>query len=345
MHLWLRAEARATERRTPLLPEGAARLIAGGVQVSVERSATRVIADAAYAAVGCTLAPPGSWASAPVEAVILGLKELPESDAPLIHRHIFFAHAYKGQPGADALLDRFRRGGGTLLDLEYLVDADGRRVAAFGYWAGYVGAAVSLLAYAAQDGQLGPVAPWADAAAMRAEVTAALGEARPATLVIGARGRVGTGAADLVTRDLGLPVTRWDMEETAGGGPFPQIAEHELLVNAVLALPGVPVFAGSELLHAPRRLRVIGDVACDPGTPYNPIPLYDAATGWDAPALRVHDTPPLDIMAIDNLPSLLPAEASTEFAADLLEHLLQLPRGGGVWARAEATFRKHLGAV
>lgn len=40
------------------------------------------------------------------------------------------------------MLSRFPRGGGTLLDLEFLVES-GRRVAAFGYYAGF---AVSYLA-------------------------------------------------------------------------------------------------------------------------------------------------------------------------------------------------------
>ena len=41
------------------------------------------------------MVPSGSWVSAPKEAVILGLKELPSSEDPITQRHIFFAHAYK----------------------------------------------------------------------------------------------------------------------------------------------------------------------------------------------------------------------------------------------------------
>ena len=32
------------------------------------------------------------------DAIIFGLKELPEDGTPLAHRHIMFGHAYKGQP-------------------------------------------------------------------------------------------------------------------------------------------------------------------------------------------------------------------------------------------------------
>ena len=41
------------------------------------------------------MVPSGSWVSAPKEAVILGLKELPSRKDPITQRHIFFAHAYK----------------------------------------------------------------------------------------------------------------------------------------------------------------------------------------------------------------------------------------------------------
>ena len=44
------------------------------------------------------MASTGSWPSAPKEAFIVGLKELPESKDPVIHGHIFYAHAYKVGP-------------------------------------------------------------------------------------------------------------------------------------------------------------------------------------------------------------------------------------------------------
>ena len=96
-----------------------------------------------YAALGCEVADPGSWPDAPADAVVLGIKELPEQPRALRHTHVYFAHAFKGQVGAGELLDRFAEGGGELLDVEYLT-VDGRRVVAFGYWAGYVGAGLGV---------------------------------------------------------------------------------------------------------------------------------------------------------------------------------------------------------
>jgi saccharopine dehydrogenase (NAD+, L-lysine forming) len=345
-HLWLRTEHRGDEARTGLMPDGAAALIAAGFTVTVEDSPLRVIPTDAYAAAGARIAPQGSWPDAPDDALIFGLKELPDDDTPLRHRHILFGHAFKGQPGAQRLLARFRAGGGALYDLESLVDDAGRRVAAFGYWAGYAGAAVTLLAWAAQarGGRLGPVARWADRDALRGQVAGALaGLTAPRALVIGALGRVGTGAADLCD-ELGVPVTRWDQAETAHGGPFPEVAEHGVLFNCILARPGAPVFAPQGILTAPRALRLIGDIACDPGVPYSPVPLYDAATTWADPVVRVHADPVLDIMAIDNLPSLLPLESAQDFAAQLLPYLATLDRiEAGVWARARAEFERFAG--
>jgi saccharopine dehydrogenase (NAD+, L-lysine-forming) len=349
-HLWVRAEQRPNEERVGLTPEGAAALIAKGIRVTVEESRNRAIPIDGYRAAGCEIAAENSWPSAPADAIIFGLKELPEDGTPLPHRHIMFGHAFKGQHAGKRLLERFKAGGGTLYDLEYLVDEDGRRVAAFGYWAGYAGAAVSLMSWAALQGgsTCPPVATFAGRDALLATLGTqldAVGGDRPTAIVIGALGRVGTGASDLCEA-MGVTVTKWDMAETASGGPFPEILDHELFINCILARPGTPVFVPKSALTQPRRLRVIGDVACDPDSDYNPVPVYDRATTWAKPALRVHDDPPLDVMAIDNLPSLLPRESSQDYARQLLPSLLTLDAlDRGVWARAEDTYKTHMKEV
>jgi saccharopine dehydrogenase (NAD+, L-lysine-forming) len=109
----------------------------------------------------CSLRAPGlvqflliSLIEAPEDHIILGLKELPEDTSPLKHTHVQFAHCYKNQGGWAGVLSRFPAGNGTLLDLEFLQDENGRRVAAFGYHAGYAGAALGVEAWAHQ--QLNP---------------------------------------------------------------------------------------------------------------------------------------------------------------------------------------------
>lgn len=350
LHLWVRAESRLDEQRVGITPAGVAAMINAGYRVTVEDSHQRIIPISDYQATGAEIAPEGSWPEAPKDAIIFGLKELPDDDTPLIHTHIMFGHAFKGQFAGQRLLKRFAQGGGTLLDLEYLVNSDGRRVAAFGYWAGFAGAGVSLLAWAAQ--QQGTVCPAIQAhpsvdsfiTQIRSAMTTASAD-KPRAIVIGALGRVGTGAADLCER-LGVETTRWDIEETQHGGPFPAIMEHDLFLNCILARPGTPVFVPRSVVDLPRSLSVIGDVACDPDSDYNPVPIYHRATTWAEPALRVTDTPPLDVVAIDNLPSLLPLESADDYAEQLLPWLRQLSGDeGGVWSRARATFAQHIAGL
>ena len=349
-HLWVRAESRANEDRVGITPDGVRDLIRRGIRVTVEDSPRRIIPTEDYRAAGAAIAPEGSWPDAPADAIVFGLKELPDDSTALTHRHILFGHAFKGQPAGQVLLRRFRAGGGRLYDLEYLLDDRGRRLAAFGYWAGYAGAAVALKCWAAQQrgGICGPVGTYRDKDALSAELRAELdatGRPRPRAIVIGAKGRVGSGASDLCA-EMGVRVTKWDMAETASGGPFPEILMHEIFLNCILAQPGCPVFVPEAARNPGRTLTVIGDIACDPTSEFSPIKVYDRTTTWEQPALRVADHPPLDVTAIDNLPSMLPRESSIDYATQLLPVLQQLDAiEAGPWGRAAAIYDTHLKGV
>lgn len=350
--LWLRCETRDEEARSPLTPADVGRLVGAGFTVVVERSEQRCFGDSAYLAMGCRIALPGQWREAPPDAFVLGLKELPPEPAALRHRHIYFAHAYKDQPGAADLLARFHRGGGELLDLEYLVDERARRLAAFGYWAGFTGAALAVWAWARQqlatEPCLPPQLPRHSRAelltALEAEVERALERAAPPnSLVVGSAGRCGSGARALFEA-LQLPCEGWDIEETRDGGPFDAILTRDIFINCVLLQRATAPFLTAELLERPRRaLRIIADVSCDPGSPHNPLPFYRESTSFTAPVQRLPvPAPLLHLIAIDNLPSLLPDEASTDFSAQLLPALLQLADNRApVWQRVRALFHEH----
>ena len=346
-HLWVRAESRPNEDRVGITPDGVRDLIRRGFRVTVEDSPHRILPTEDYRAAGAAIAPEGSWPDAPPDAIIFGLKELPDDSTALPHRHIMFGHAFKGQPAGQVLLRRFRTGGGRLYDLEYLLDDAGRRLAAFGYWAGYAGAAVALKCWAAQQrgGICGPVGTYPNKDALAAELRAELdgtGKPRPRAIVIGAKGRVGSGAADLCA-EMGVRVTKWDMAETASGGPFPEILLHEIFLNAILAQPGCQVFVPESAKNPGRALTVIGDIACDPTSAFSPIKVYDRTTTWAEPALRVATAPPLDVTAIDNLPSMLPRESSIDYATQLLPVLQQLDAiDAGPWGRAATIYDTHL---
>ncbi len=351
-HIWLRAETKPDERRTPLTPQGASALIAAGFKVTVEHSDDNIFPVEQYRQADCHIVAGNSWPDADKDAIILGLKELPEDDYPLIHRHIYFAHAYKEQQGWQALLSRFNAGGGSLYDLEYLLDDNQRRVAAFGYWAGFAGAALALQAWSLQQGQeklgqeppLKGVSAYADKQALFADIKASLAQLdrRPRMLVIGAMGRSGTGAADFAD-EMGIEVVKWDLAETEKGGPFVEINQMDILVNCVFVQQPLPPFITPELLaQEGRQLSMIADVSCDPYSSFNPLPIYDRCTTFKSPCLSlIGGENPLDLIAIDHLPSLLPKESSEDYSMQLLTHLKTLDEGNQrVWTDALALFQR-----
>ncbi len=314
------------------MPADVPMLLDAGFEVTVEESPQRIFDIEEYAAAGASVAGEGTWIDAPHDAYVLGIKELPDEPASLRHQHIYFAHAFKGQEDARRTLERFHRGGGRLFDIEYLTDTDGKRVVAFGYWAGYVGAALGVLHLAGR--LVAPLAPMA-----KHELDGELEHAGKngadllLGLVTGARGRSGRGAQRaLVTASV--PITRWDRQETRDLHKQALLG-HDLLVNCVVTHTPTPPFVEQADLEHERRLRVLADVTCDVTGPTNMLPVNTEITTWQEPVRHLHDgsaehgTAPLEVIAIDNLPSLLPREASEGFSADLTPHLLGLAEEGG----------------
>ncbi len=336
-------------------------MLDAGYVLRVERSNDRIYKDSEFEAVGAEMVPAGSWVDAPHDEVILGLKEISDGNSPLPHAYIHFQHCFKKQDGWAEALSRFVRGHGLLYDLEFLVEPSGRRVAAFGYWAGYAGTAIALLAWAHQilhPGEpQGSVPVFDSAPELTAHVKAAIAPAvaanggqLPRVIVIGALGRCGRGAQDFCLA-IGIPpesILAWDLAETSRGGPFAEVATSDIFVNCVyLGAARIPPFITFDSLAAAgadRRLRVICDVSCDPNSANNPIPVYGGYSSFDSPTVAVSQAlaqgPELRVIAIDHLPTLVARESSDEYSQLLLPSLLTLNKRHeeGVWTRAEQTF-------
>ncbi len=348
---WLRDEVKQDERRAALTPTGASALIQTGAVVMVEKSSTRIFADAEYLAAGCELVEGHSWVTAPKNAYILGLKELPEDDFPLQHKHIYFAHAYKGQDEAPQVLARFDQGKGEILDLEFLQDISGRRVCAFGYWAGYVGAAIGFAGYCHRlnsDSTFPAVNSYSNRDVYLTELKLLITQLpqKPTALVIGAYGRSGRGAVDLFA-DIGIEAVQWDINETKAGGPFTDINNFDILVNCAYLAPGTAPFITPESLGASPRLSMVSDVSCDPNNPDNPIRIYTTCTKLTQPIVQ-SQIAGIEVQAVDHLPTVLPKESSEDFAEQLLPHLLTLSDNsdpGGVWLRANGFFNTAISAL
>jgi saccharopine dehydrogenase (NAD+, L-lysine forming) len=134
---------------------------------------------------------------------------------------------------------------------------------------------------------------------------------KPRILVIGALGRCGGGAADFC-RQAGIPeenILQWDMEETGKGGPFTEITESDIFVNCIHLFSPIPPFLNAGSLASPnRKLSFLCDLSCDTTNPHNPIPIYTENSTFSSPTIPVGvpKDPPLMVISLDHLPSLLP---------------------------------------
>jgi saccharopine dehydrogenase (NAD+, L-lysine-forming) len=283
----------------------------------------------------------------------------------LTKKFIHFQHVFKKQDGWAATLSRFARGNGLLYDLEFLVGEDGRRVAAFGYWAGYAGTGIAFMSYAHQllhPGVAQAAVPVFDSAPqlvdnVKATLATLPADRRvPRIIVIGALGRCGKGAIDFC-HAVGIPdsnIIKWDLAETRPGGPFKEVAESDIFINCVyLGAHRIPPFVTFDSLAGPtRRLCTVCDVSCDPNSEGNPIPIYSDYSSFTSPTVPIKrkpdgtvlEGPEIRIVAIDHLPTLIAREASDEFSGLLLPSLLTLDRreSEGVWTRAEKTYRERV---
>ncbi len=83
---------------------------------------------------------------------------------------------------------------------------------------------------------------------------------------------------------------KWDLEETAKGGPFSEILDVDIFVNCIYLSSQIPSFITRETIAAAgktRRLSVVVDVSCDTTNPFNPIPIYSINTIFSEPTVPV----------------------------------------------------------
>jgi saccharopine dehydrogenase (NAD+, L-lysine forming) len=86
-------------------------------------------------------------------------------------------------------------------------------------------------------------------------------------------------------------ILKWDLDETAKGGPFQEILDVDIFVNCIYLSSSIPPFVSPDQLNTAgsnRRLSVVVDVSCDTTNPFNPIPIYNINTTFDNPLVSVN---------------------------------------------------------
>lgn len=145
----IREEKVPIDRRVVLSPEQVQRLVKRypSNKVIVQSSKIRCFRDEEYQAVGLEISDDIRDAE-----ILIGVKEVP-IQALIPHKtYFFFSHTIKKQPYNRQLLREILAKGIRLIDYECLTDQEGRRLIAFGRWAGIVGAYNALWTYGQSTG-------------------------------------------------------------------------------------------------------------------------------------------------------------------------------------------------
>lgn len=294
----LRETKDPADNRVALTPQQAARLQQDfpAVAVVAQSSALRAFSDAEYRATGIPVVEDVSDCD-----LLLGIKEA-AADSLLEGKHyVFFGHLAKMQENNRPLLQAMMQKGITFSDYEYMVDAAGERVCAFGWWAGVVGVYYTLRGYGLRTGAYSLPAPHAHTTLEELKAHLLSVRLPNVKMVLTGRGRTAHGA-QFILQEIGaciLPVDAYLATDAVdrltctfayidtlvrpkeGEGPVSVAAFHvhptrytsdflrfaltsDILVSCHYWGPEDPVYLSMEDFRTQGfRIRMIGDITCD----------------------------------------------------------------------------------
>src|SRR5699024_3466668 len=145
----IKEEKIPSDSRVVLTPSQCAHLIREGADLVVQRSAIRCFKDEEYKSLGIPLTDDLSDCD-----ILLGVKEVPIESLIAGKTYFFFSHTIKEQEYNRPLLQEILKKKIRLIDYEVLTDDAGKRVIAFGIFAGIVGAHNALWTYGCRTGAL-----------------------------------------------------------------------------------------------------------------------------------------------------------------------------------------------
>lgn len=312
----IRREYKTNEFRTPLVPSDCKKCTDNGMTVYVEKSSQRCIPEEEYEKNGCILIEDFTELRLPKSTtLVIGIKELDYTNPKLLPWcHLYFTHIFKNQVGSEEIIAKLESSGAIIYDYEYFLNRKQRRVIAFGYWAGFIGTALGLLQYYYKsiNQNIKNLKTYNDASILFEEVEYFKHFFRKINIgIIGINGRSGRGSRFLLER-LGIS----NIHGYSRASNKEPLIQHNIIINCIKLSPeDNNIFISEETIPKFDKLSVIVDISCDINAKNNPICLKYLGTTFETPVHKINDK--IDIIAIDNLPSLLPKDSSEEFSAKL----------------------------
>lgn len=314
--LYIRNENNEKEYRTPIVPKDVQILISLGYAVYIESSKHRIFKDAEYVKCGAIITIEKWYMPMFKNALIIGLKDVVELDKLDYHNHMYFAHCFKKQCGYKKILNAFSSSSSILYDFEYFVGKNNKRVISFGFYAGIAGCLVGLMQYIHKSlfkKNITNITYWNsiyDVLLYIIDNQYLLNSINIS--IIGANGNCGKGVQSILQK---LKINYTIIEKYVGSMTF---TNTDILYNCILLDDNYNEVWFDETTYRYNPL-VITDISCDYSKPNNPIQLYNKNTTWENPVYSYNKK--IDIIAINNLPSLIPRESSSYFSSRCIELL------------------------
>lgn len=191
----LRETKTTAEHRAPLSPLQMKRFMKANPQVRfvVQPSNSRCFSDDEYKREGITVCDDVSGCQ-----LLLGIKEVNPYALVPGKTYAFFAHVAKKQPHNQKLLQHIIRKNVSLIDYEFVTDDEGRRLIAFGRWAGIIGAYNGIRAWGLRHGlwNLKPAWQCGTYEALKNELRSV--QPGKMNILITGEGRVASGAVEVL---------------------------------------------------------------------------------------------------------------------------------------------------
>ncbi len=337
-YIFVRKEIYENEFRAPITPKDIPFYIFNSTNIIVQISKNRIFEENEYRKYGATITDLEWYETDFDEGTnlwIIGIKELnnPEEmiNRKYFYTHLYFAHCYKEQPESKKLLEYFKTSGSTLYDFEYF-SYNNKRQIAFGEYAGFTGCALGLIQYAIQKGMdesLFPIhGPWDSKKNLIKDCsncsTFIIKKSKTSSERLFEQGSptkiaiIGTGRCSRGVQNL-LKIFDIDYDVFDRKSDKSILNTYNIIFNCIHLNENIPVWFDETTIF--NQETVIVDISCDYSHPFNPISIYNNKTTWEEPVF--YYKPNVSIIAIDNLPSLLPKESSIEFSENF-KHLFKL---------------------
>lgn len=349
----LRERKTPPDYRSPLNPQQAVDFLKNedSVEIWAESSPQRCFADADFIQHGLDIENDRQ------ADVYLGIKEVPPADLIPNSTYFFFSHTIKRQAQNLKLLQEVLKKNIRLIDYECLRDSAGQRLIGFGFYAGVVGAYSTLRTFAKKL-NLPPLPHTSELGSRaEMDQVLANWSSPDVRILLTGQGRVAQGALSILKQlhfqilpiNQPFPTSgRWvknidfsDYNVRIADGGFdsqefftqPQLYKAHFtpfLAGAQIIMTGHYWSAKSPKFLTPIELansevQVVGDISCDI---QGPVPstlrastLVEPMYGWHRKTFQETDAlspEAIAVMAVDNLPAALPADASSHFGQELL---------------------------